>query len=222
MNAETLLILLLGTLAMLILMLIIGIKYRMNLWKCIPVAVVLTIVGTIGTYLMYFVENASFEGSPYFGAVFFVPIVFIVFSKLIKIPYGDLLDLCAPAECIMLVLMKYQCLINGCCSGRMLYLTPEGVAVMFPSQLVELINAVVLMLVLMVMALSQKWRGKIYPWYLIIYGCTRFVLNWFRFTSPLLMGLPAGNLWSLVAIFIGVLWLTDRKIVIVKKKFLQE
>ena len=93
---------------------------------------------------------------------------------------------------------------------------------MFPSQLVELINAVVLMLVLMVMALSQKWRGKIYPWYLIIYGCTRFVLNWFRFTSPLLMGLPAGNLWSLVAIFIGVLWLTDRKIVIVKKKFLQE
>jgi len=222
MNAETLLILLLGTLAMLILMLIIGIKYRMNLWKCIPVAVVLTIVGTIGTYLMYFVENASFEGSSYFGAVFFVPIVFIVFSKLIKIPYGDLLDLCAPAECIMLVLMKYQCLINGCCSGRMLYLTPEGVAVMFPSQLVELINAVVLMLVLMVMALSQKWRGKIYPWYLIIYGCTRFVLNWFRFTSPLLMGLPAGNLWSLVAIFIGVLWLTDRKIVIVKKKFLQE
>ena len=207
---------------MLILMLIIGIKYRMNLWKCIPVAVVLTIVGTIGTYLMYFVENASFEGSSYFGAVFFVPIVFIVFSKLIKIPYGDLLDLCAPAECIMLVLMKYQCLINGCCSGRMLYLTPEGVAVMFPSQLVELINAVVLMLVLMVMALSQKWRGKIYPWYLIIYGCTRFVLNWFRFTSPLLMGLPAGNLWSLVAIFIGVLWLTDRKIVIVKKKFLQE
>lgn len=207
---------------MLILMLIIGIKYRMNLWKCIPVAVVLTIVGTIGTYLMYFVENASFEGSSYFGAVFFVPIVFIVFSKLIKIPYGDLLDLCAPAECIMLVLMKSQCLINGCCSGRMLYLTPEGVAVMFPSQLVELINAVVLMLVLMVMALSQKWRGKIYPWYLIIYGCTRFVLNWFRFTSPLLMGLPAGNLWSLVAIFIGVLWLTDRKIVIVKKKFLQE
>ena len=222
MNAETLLILLLGTLAMLILMLIIGIKYRMNLWKCFPVAVVLTIVGTIGTYLMYFVENASFEGSSYFGAVFFVPIVFIVFSKLIKIPYGDLLDLCAPAECIMLVLMKYQCLINGCCSGRMLYLTPEGVAVMFPSQLVELINAVVLMLVLMVMALSQKWRGKIYPWYLIIYGCTRFVLNWFRFTSPLLMGLPAGNLWSLVAIFIGVLWLTDRKIVIVKKRFLQE
>ena len=140
-----------------------------------------------------------------------------------RIPYGYLMDFCAPAECVMLALMKYQCLVDGCCSGRvMLEIAMDG-SVVFPSQIVELINALLLMAVLMGMAFFKKWRGKIYPWYLVIYGSTRFILNFFRADiEPLLLGLPAGNLWSLLSIFIGILWLIDRKIVIVKKQSSKE
>ena len=60
----------------------------------------------------------------------------------------------------------------------------------------------------MALALNKKNRGTIYPWYLIIYGGVRFVLNIFReewVTTEMIM--PFGNIWSLVSIAIGVLWL---------------
>lgn len=218
MNIKTIIALSVGTCAMLTLMLIIGVKYRLKLWKCIPIALILTITGTIGTYIWFFVENSWFGGRSYYGAVFIVPIAFIALAKLMRVSYGDLMDLCAPAECVMLAIMKLQCLIDGCCGGRVLYTTAEGIEVVFPSQIVELANAFLLMLVLMIMAFLPKFRGKIYPWYLVLYGATRFVLNWFRAEStPIMAGLTPGCLWSLVAIFFGILWLCDYKVSIVKK-----
>ena len=180
MTPKTIIALSVGTVAMLILMLIIGIRYRLKLWKCVPVALILTITGTIGTYIWFFVENSWFGGRSYYGAVFIVPIAFIAISRLMRIPYGEILDLCAPSECVMLAIMKYQCFIDGCCGGRVMFYTHEGTEVLFPSQIVELVNALVLMLVLMIMVFVPKFRGKIYPWYLVLYGTTRFILNWFR------------------------------------------
>jgi prolipoprotein diacylglyceryltransferase len=135
-----------------------------------------------------------------------------------KIPYGDIMDFCAPAECVMLAIMKYRCLIDGCCAGKVLLSIAMDGSVIFPSQITELVNAFVLMAVLLGMAFSRKTRGKIYAWYLVLYGATRFVLNLFRAdTTPFLLGLPVGNIWSLLAIFLGILWLTDRKLIITKK-----
>lgn len=223
MNAKTVITLSIGTGAMLLLIFALMIKYKTRLWKSLPVSIILTVTGTIGTYVWFLIENSSFGGRSYYGAVFLVPIAFIYISKLMRIPYGDLMDFCAPAECVMLAIMKYQCLVDGCCGGRFLFLSSQGEEIFFPSQIVELVNAFIIMVFLMAMALSQKKRGKIYPWYLIIYGSTRFILNFFRAdAAPLLLGLSAGSLWSLLAIFIGVLWITDRKIMIIKKHPTQE
>lgn len=217
MTIETVIALSAGTCAMLILILILMKLYRVKLWKGLPIAIILTITGTISTYIWFFVESSWFGGRSYYGAVFLVPLAFIYVAKLMRIPYGELMDFCAPAECVMLAIMKYQCWVDGCCAGRvMLEIAIDG-SVVFPSQIVELINAVLVMAVLMGIAISKKACGKVYAWYLVIYGVTRFVLNWFRADiSPLLLGLPAGNLWSLLAVFVGIMWLTDRKLTIVK------
>lgn len=219
MTLKTILALSTGTLAMLILITILMKRYSIACWKGIPVSILLTVTGTIGTYIWFFVEGSWFGGRSYYGAVFLVPIAFAYLARYINIPYSELMDFCAPAECIMLVIMKYQCLIDGCCGGRTLGVTADGVGIIFPSQIVELSNALILAAVLMCMAFSSRNRGKIYAWYMILYGATRFVLNWFREdTTPLLMALPAGNLWSLLAVFIGTLWLLDYKIAIVKNE----
>ena len=218
MNMKTILALSAGTGAMLVLIVILMAYYKEKLWKSIPVSLLLTITGTLGTYIWFFVELSGWGGRSYYGAVFLVPVAFLFVARWMQIPYGDLMDYCAPAECVMLAIMKYQCLIDGCCSGIVLRTLENGSAVRFPSQIVELINALGVMTVLMLIALKKKYRGKVYAWYLIIYGVLRFVLNWFRDDNlPLLLGLPAGNLWSLMAIFFGLMWLTDRKLAIVKK-----
>ncbi|MBQ7873776.1 MAG: prolipoprotein diacylglyceryl transferase [Oscillospiraceae bacterium] len=219
MNLKTIITLLIGTGAMLVLIAILMKRYEVKIWKSIPVSFILTVTGTIGTYIWFFVEASWFGGRSYYGAVFIVPLVFVFIAKLMKIPYGELMDFCAPAECIMLAIMKYQCLIDGCCGGKVIKIAEDGSEILFPSQIIELVNAAIVMAVLMSMAFSNKWRGKIYPWYLIIYGVTRFVLNLFRGeNTPLLLGLPAGNLWSLLSIAIGFMWLKDYRIKIIKKE----
>ena len=218
MNIRTIVALSVGTGAMLIVIAALMSCYKEKLWKSVLTSLLLTIAGTLGTYIWFFVECSSFGGRSYYGAVFLVPIAFVFVAKWMRIPYGDLMDYCAPAECVMLAIMKYQCYVDGCCGGMTLCMPEDGLAIYFPSQIVELVNAVLIMIVLMAIAINKKYRGKVYAWYLIIYGATRFVLNWFRSANyPLLLGLPAGNLWSLLAVFIGLLWLTDRKLAIVKK-----
>lgn len=64
----------------------------------------------------------------------------------------------------------------------------------------------------MIIMRKQKNRGRIYPWFMVLYGITRFGWNLLRETKPFVWVLPAGNFWSLIAIVIGVLWLLiDRK-----------
>ena len=62
-------------------------------------------------------------------------------------------------------------------------------------------------LVLLLLLCRGKHAEKLYPLYLVIYGGTRFVLNFLRETRPFVLAVPAGHLWSLVSILIGLLWL---------------
>ena len=211
-NSKFLIFLALGTLSMSIPMLIIGKWYRIRKSKIAIAAVLLTISGVLGTYIWYFVENLELGGRSFYGAVFIVPVLFLFVAKLLKIPYGQLMDLCAPAECIMLVLMKTLCFMENCCAGRVLWTKADGTDVIFPSQLAELSAALLVVAILMILAYREKNKGTIYPWYLVLYGATRFILNFFRkewVTTELFV--PMGTIWSVISFAIGVGILIFRK-----------
>jgi prolipoprotein diacylglyceryltransferase len=97
----------------------------------------------------------------------------------------------------MLVLMKALCVLEGCCKGRILF---ENVR--FPSQIAELVNALILLVILMYLSHKKENRGKIYPMYLLTYGVSRFVLNFFRDVWAETW-MPMGTLWSILAMVIG-------------------
>ena len=182
-------------------------SYKITTWKLIICAVVLTIAGIAGAYLMYFIEAGKFQGRSFFGAVFLPPIIMVITSAALKISSEAVLDLCAPAECIMLALLKIKCKIDGCCYGRIIHTAADETITRFPSQIVECINALTIMAVLIIMIRRGKQRGKIYPWYLIIYGVCRFVLNLLRETTPFVWILPAGNFWSIISVIAGAVWI---------------
>ena len=200
--------LLIGTVAMSIPILLLCKPYKIAWWKGIILTILLTIVGALGTYLMFYIENGYTGGISFYGAVFLVPVGFSIIALILRIPYGRIMDLCAVGECIMLALMKVNCMLGGCCGGRILFLTAAGNEIRFPSRLLELIVALFIFAILLRWAWKQQRTGELYAWYLCIYGATRFVLNIFReewVTRQML--LPYGNIWSLVAVAIGVLWL---------------
>lgn len=208
-SPKFILFLAIGTLAMLIPLLICARWKRIPAWKAVVTAFILTVVGTAGTYLLGYLENQFLFGSrSFYGAVFLIPAVFSLVALLLRIRYGDLMDMSAPSVCMMLVLMKALCCIEGCCKGFVMFENGLGEAVRFPSQIVELCNALVLLVVLLVLARKPDLRGKLYPWFLITYGASRFVLNFFRGgLAPFVWILSAGHFWSLVAIALGGLWL---------------
>lgn len=182
-------------------------KWRnIAIWKSAVVSLILTITGTVGIHIWFFVENFRFGGRSFYGAVFLVPIVCVLCSKLLRISYGTLTDISAPAGCAMLALMKIKCLVDDCCNGIPLYADADGIVVYFPSQIVELATAIVLMTVLLI--ISFRKNQPVYAWFLILYGATRFVLNFFRLAkTPYIWMLSAGHFWSLVAVVIGIIWL---------------
>lgn len=182
--------------------------YRILWWKSILISVTLALIGVVGSYLWFYVENGYFWGRSLFGSIFFAPLAYYPIAKIIKIPYHYSLDFCAPAGALTLAAIKLQCLRDGCCQGMILGIDQNYFYVRFPSQIVESVAFALVGIVLLVLSKKPKYRGKIFPWFLILYGSTRFVLDFFRdISASYALGLSSGSFWSLCAIIVGVMWL---------------
>lgn len=193
--------LIIGMCAMFLPMLYGGRSYNFPIWKTIISAIILTGIGLLGAHLMALLESGNWSGRSFFGALFLAPVLMWPIAKILNLSYSKLIDICAPAECIMLALLKVKCNIDGCCGGRYMQFGHFGFT--FPSQIVECVIAIVLMLVLLAILKKKKWEGVVYPWYMFLYGIIRFILNLLRDTTPWIGPLPAGNFWALISLIIG-------------------
>ena len=211
-NPELMLILLISTILMCI---PIGVQmrwYRIPVWKSMIVSVVLILSGLFFSRVWYFVENGYFRGRSFYGVVFFAPLVFWPVAWILRIPYGQTMDFVAPAGCMTLALVKIQCMRDGCCAGMVLYQKPNFDYVLFPSQVVEMLAFLLISAVLMYLGSKSKNRGRIFPYFLLLYGGSRFVLNFFRgISAPYALGLSAGSFWSAVAFVLGTTILMYQK-----------
>ena len=176
---------------------------QVAIWKMVLLTLWLTITGVLGTMVLAYIEMGKFGGTSFYGAVFMVPIL-ILPAMLMRITYKDILNLCAPAECAMLFVMRFDCLDKGCCFGRYL----PALEFQFPSQIAEMVVAITIMITLIKMHRKNR-QVQLYPWYMILYGVCRFILQGFRYggTDPWVLGLSQGHFWSLIAVVIGTVWL---------------
>lgn len=182
--------------------------YGVAVWKSVIISLVLVAIGLFGSRFWYFVENGHFRGRSFYGAIFFAPLVYFPVAKLLRIPYGITMDFVAPAGCLTLAMVKIQCLRDGCCAGMVLFTKENLDYVKFPSQIVEMAAFLIISVVLMGIGSREKNKGRVFPWFLVLYGSSRFVLDFLRgSTVPYALGLSAGSFWSVMAFAAGVLWL---------------
>lgn len=203
MSSERIAIIATGMVAMMLLMILQRKKYKgAAIWKMILLGFLLTVTGVAGTMILFYIESGRFGGTSFFGAVLFVPLL-ILPALLLGLSYRDILNLCAPSECLMLAIMKVDCLVSDCCIGK--YIPSLGIQ--FPSQIVELIAGLLIMVVLLLIEKHRR-NEPLYAWYLVIYGVVRFLLNGFRYgQKPFVWILPNGHFWALISIVIGAVWL---------------
>lgn len=118
--------------------------------------------------------------------------------------YGHTLDFCVTAGSVTLGMTKLQCMFEGCCPGMVLGIDSEYHYIRFPSEIVEFVAFLMVSAILMYMSSKPHFRGKVYLWFLVIYGGARFVLNFFReIRATYVLGLSAGSFWSAIAVVVG-------------------
>ena len=181
-------------------------EFKFPVWKVILLALYSMITGYISVKLMFFIENGKWGGTSFFGGVLFMPAFLLVFALALKLKYLQVLDLCSPGICIVSAVMKIRCIIDGCCKGIILYTDSAGQDVRFPSQIVELVFALLLMVCMIYWIKTKKYPNKLYPLFMIIYGEGRFGLNFLRETNPFISFIPAGHFWAVISVIVGVIF----------------
>lgn len=188
-------------------------KYSMTWWKVIVVSVYTGAMGLLGTKIMFWIENGYWFGRSFFGAMLFLPILLFPLALFLKIPLFKLLDYVTPAGMAMLIIYKYNCLLDGCCGGKVLNFSPEGIPSYFPSQKAEMVCAIIITCLLLILEHRKFSDRRIYPFCLIAYGISRFVLNFYRWeNTPFFCGLTAGHFWSIVSFLVGIVILVILKV----------
>lgn len=196
-------------------------KYKFKVWLLIVYAFLLTIIGALSTTVLAYFESGNYGGTSYYGAVFLLPLFLLLISKIFKLKKTSyLFDLMAIVGSVTLVIMKVRCYIEGCCTGRIIAYHNDLSPIMFPSQIVEGINGLLILSLLLYFIYKGKYKGKLYLIFMIVYGITRFILSYFRFYVPVFLNLSFGHIWSILSITISltILFYNKRKIKVEKVK----
>ncbi len=212
-------IMILSAIAMFLLMLLRRGRYNISLLKTVLIVFLVAVLGVLSTCLLYFIENGEWGGKSFFGAVLFLPVIFSALSRVFKVEVSVMMDFIAPPGLLMFAVMKANCTVSGCCSGRLLGYT-AGRAIYFPSPTVEALTTLLLVGILLFFEYRGKTENLLYPISLVSYGILRFVLNFFRLPEePFLLGLQKGSVWSLIAVIGGLTWILISKYIEIDKKY---
>ena len=192
----------LGFVFMLVLMLMPSRKkrYSLNAGQAVLYTVCVMFSGVLGCKLLYTLEHLGqpFElgGFSFFGAVFLVPVLMILFGKLFRMSSWNSTDAAAICVCAMIGTIRIGCFGNGCCGGRTL---ASGFT--WPTQIMESIGDFAILYYLI--RTEKENKQGLYPRFMICYGILRFIIEFFRESSEGKV-LDMAHVFALISIAIGL------------------
>ena len=177
--------------------------------KSVIFTLLLAMFGLLGTKLLYIIENLqetlengiTLGGQSFFGALFLVPIAVSLYGRVLGLKPLEATDYCAPPVIFILMCMRLGCFMNGCCGGIMIG------TFQVPVQLIEAIGDACIFSFLLYYEDVKKRKGILYPFLMGTYGILRFFLEFLRDTPKDLLFISRGQLFSILALLIAVIWI---------------
>lgn len=187
-------------------------KYGYGRFKAIAFATAQLICGVLGCKILFILENLAWiekngltlGGFSFYGAVFLSPIIMPLIGKMLGFKLPDSLDFSAICILAMLGTIRLGCFLNGCCSGILINI--DDFYFTIPAQLIECICDFILLSVLIKYKNNGVAYGFLYPKFLLVYGCARFVIEFIRNTEKDWLSLSHAQWFSIAAILIGVVF----------------
>lgn len=188
-------------------------RYRLSYLKAVLFSLMLALCGLLGTKLLYILENWSetiqtgitLGGQSFFGALFLVPFFVAIYGKIFKLHPMESTDFCAAPVIFILTCMRLGCAMSGCCAGICIG------TFQWPAQLMEACADSALLVYILTKEVKAGAKGQLYPVLMLVYGSYRFFLEFIRDTVKDWLFLSHGQWFSIVAVAVGMLWLTKVK-----------
>ncbi|MDO4983513.1 MAG: prolipoprotein diacylglyceryl transferase [Eubacteriales bacterium] len=150
-------------------------------------------------FWMYFITWVEFGftswGTKFMLRVYmWIPLIFIPYSKLLKIPYGRLCDYFAPGLALSSLFGHIACPFSGCCYG---YPCSWGIynpvlrERLFPIQWIECAASLAIFIFLVIYLRKNGYdcRGRALALFLVLFGAARFIGQFFRDNTKLFLGI---------------------------------
>jgi phosphatidylglycerol:prolipoprotein diacylglycerol transferase len=183
------------------------------------------ITAIIGARLLYILTNITFfisnplelvkiyhGGLSWFGGLVFAIFAFIAISRLYKISFFILVDICVPYIALAQSIGRIGCFLNGCCFGKPtdssfgIYLANLSQKV-YPTQLISSFGLFLIFIILkFIQRQKGNFSGKVFSLYFLLCGLERFLTEFFRGdTIPTLINISLYQIFSLISIFAGII-----------------
>lgn len=176
---------------------------KMNLLVLILFSIFHTIIGVLFVVLFAFSESGfnieSFGNLSLYGGVFLMPIVYLGYALVRKIPIGRAFDIFTISLVETLFFARINCFFGGCCKGIFL----PWLNFNFPSRELELLFYLLFIILFTDKIFKNKSTGKVYPTYMVSYGIFRFFIEFLRESDANSL-LHLGHIWSIVSFLLGL------------------
>jgi phosphatidylglycerol---prolipoprotein diacylglyceryl transferase len=130
-------------------------------------------------------------GLVFYGGLILSFLTGLWYIRKLRLPFWGTADLLAPSIAIGQVFGRLGCFAAGCCFGQPTErpwgvtfhhpdsLAPTGVA-LHPTQLYEALAALLIFFILWFLKGRQKLPGRLFLYYLFLYGLSRWILEFYR------------------------------------------
>ncbi|MDW7738725.1 MAG: prolipoprotein diacylglyceryl transferase [Bacillota bacterium] len=179
-----------------------------------------TIVGLLGSRILYILLNwefysgrffrsffTQFEGLSFYGAMFGGVIALYFWSAWRKINFLKMADLLAPYLALGYTFGRIGCFLNGCCYGKestLPWALPVNMAdtvLRHPVQLYAALGGIIIFIILKLLRPRRPFVGFILIALFALYGLLRFITEFFRYGIPGWLNLTTAQWFSLSLLF---------------------
>ena len=194
-------------------------NYRIPLKKAIPFVLVVYAVSVAWMFFLYWAESGfkNFGGNNIVRIFVWVPVFAWPMCRWLKLDFRTMCDYLAPVVCVQHGVSHFGCMFGGCCYG---YPWSHGIynhefhSYLFPIQPIEALVAVAIVLFTWLREKKSGFRvtGEHYPLMLILFGYSRFLLEFARDNDKLFLGISNLAIHALIMGIVGTAWyLTQRE-----------
>lgn len=188
-------------------------NFRIAKMRAVFLTILVYVVSTFWMMVLCWVENGfkNFGANNIVRVFIWVPVFTWPVSKLLKLDFKTCCDYLSPCLCVVHGVAHLGCIFAGCCHGypwKYGVFNPALGIKTFPIQPIEALIAILIVIIIWVRQKKHDFRvdGESFPLMLMLYGYTRFLLEFARDNNKIFLGISDLAIHALIMALVGTAW----------------